>query len=89
MPHAARPSPLADGTQTRDAGEFLTDQQLAELLGVATRTTLRWRRDGGGPPYVRVGVRRVLYRRAHVDAWAATRTFPTLAAEAQRHEAAR
>jgi hypothetical protein len=55
---------------------------LADMLGVTTRTTLRWRRDGGGPRYVRAGLRGVLYRRADVLAWAVARTFPTLAAEA-------
>ena len=51
--------------------EFLTDAQLCELLHVDARTTLRWRRDGGGPKYVRAGLRRVLYRRDDVLAWAA------------------
>jgi hypothetical protein len=65
-----------------EAGEFLTDEQLATMLRVTMRTTLRWRRGGGGPPYVRVGPRRVLYRRTDVLAWATARTFPSLAAEA-------
>ena len=71
-----------DGKPAYEAGEFVTDEQLAAILSVTTRTTLRWRREGGGPPYVRVGPRRVLYRRTDVLAWAAARTFPTLAAEA-------
>jgi predicted DNA-binding transcriptional regulator AlpA len=70
-----------DGKCELASGEFLSDQQLADMLGVTTRTTLRWRRDGAGPKYVRAGLRRVLYRRADVLAWAASRTFPTLAAE--------
>ena len=71
-----------DGKRDREAGEFLSDQELADMLGMTTRTTLRWRRDGTGPKYVRAGLRRVLYRRTDVPAWAASRTFPTLAAEA-------
>jgi predicted DNA-binding transcriptional regulator AlpA len=62
--------------------EFLTDAQLCGLLHVDDRTTLRWRTDGAGPLFVRVGQRRVLYRRADVDAWLAARTFPHRAAEA-------
>ena len=81
MPEKATSDTVSD-RPTHKAVEFLTDQQLANLLGVTTRTTLRWRRDGGGPPYVRVGLRYVRYRRADVDAWASTRTFRTLAAEA-------
>lgn len=66
---------------TRDS-EFLTDAQLCELLHVDARTTLRWRTDGGGPSFVRVGPRRLLYRRAEVEAWLAARTFRQRAAEA-------
>jgi predicted DNA-binding transcriptional regulator AlpA len=65
-----------------DADEYLTDPQLGSLLDVTGRTTSRWRRDGNGPPFVRVGKRRILYRRADVDRWLADRTFPHRAAEA-------
>jgi Helix-turn-helix domain len=61
--------------------DYLTDPQLAKYLYVTTRTTGRWRDDGSGPPFVRVGKRRILYRRADVLAWAAGRTFPHRAAE--------
>ena len=64
-----------------DGGEFLTDAQLCARLDVTDRTTHRWRRDGGGPPFVRVGRRRVLYRRTDVDGWLAARTFAHRAAE--------
>ena len=37
------------------AYEFLTDAQLGVLLKVDVRTTLRWRTDGGGPPFIRRG----------------------------------
>lgn len=65
----------------KSVAEFLTDAQLCELLHVDARTTLRWRTDGDGPSFVRVGPRRLLYRRADVDAWISTRTFPHRAAE--------
>lgn len=64
------------------AEEFLTDQELAHLLGISTRTILRWRRDGSGPPFCKIGPRCVRYRRGDVDAWAAAHSFSTLAAEA-------
>lgn len=64
------------------SGEFLTDAQLCALLHVDDRTTLRWRIDGEGPPFVRVGQRRVLYRRNDVDGWIAARTYKHRAAEA-------
>ena len=74
---------MPDEATAYEAGEFLGARQLAELLGVTTRTTLRWRRDGGGPNYIRVGLRRILYHRADVAAWVAGRKFATLAAEAK------
>ena len=70
------------GASTKVSEEFLTDAQLCALLHCDDRTTLRWRNDGGGPQFVRVGARRVLYRRCDVEAWLAARTFPHRAAEA-------
>jgi excisionase family DNA binding protein len=65
-----------------EADEFLTDEELAYLLNVSTRTILRWRRDGSGPPYCRIGPRYIRYRRRDVEAWTAANTFATMAAEA-------
>ena len=62
--------------------EFLTDAQLANLLRITTRTTMRWRRDGGGPSFIRCGSRRVLYDRQVVEAWLRQRSFAHHAAEA-------
>ena len=62
--------------------EYLTDAQLATLLHVTTRTTLRWRRDAGGPPFIRCGARRLLYSQRVVTEWLAGRCFPHHAAEA-------
>lgn len=66
-----------------DSNEYLTDAQLASLLHITTRTSMRWRRDGGGPPFIRCGARRVLYPRQSVEAWLAHRSYPHRAAEAQ------
>jgi predicted DNA-binding transcriptional regulator AlpA len=73
------PTVVAGGLAATD--EFLTDEQLAALIHVDGRTTLRWRNAGGGPPFVRVGPRRILYRRSDVEAWLDARTFPHRAAE--------
>lgn len=64
------------------SAEYLTDAQICSLLHVNARTTMRWRRDAGGPAFVRVGDRRILYRRSDVEVWLANRTFPHRAAEA-------
>jgi len=62
-------------------GEFLTDAQLCEWLQVEDRTTFRWRRDGTGPPFLRLGSRQIRYRRSDVERWLTERTFQHRAAE--------
>ena len=62
--------------------QFFTDAQLCALLHVDNRTTLRWRNAGGGPPFVRVGPRRILYRSVDVEAWISAHTYPHRASEA-------
>ena len=82
------PTPVEQSAEAHYLGEFLTDDQLCKLLHVNKRTTLRWRRDGGGPAFVRAGERRIIYRRDDVEAWLAARTFPHRAAEAVSQSAA-
>jgi excisionase family DNA binding protein len=48
--------------------KLLTQQQLAEELQVSLRTLVRWRQEGTGPVFIRVG-RSPRYRRADIDAW--------------------
>ena len=49
---------------------FLTESETARLLRLSERTMQRLRKRGDGPPYVRLGSRRVVYSRGHVVAWA-------------------
>jgi predicted DNA-binding transcriptional regulator AlpA len=64
---------------------YLTEREFSERYGVPARTAQRWRVSGDGPPYVRLGPRRIAYRLADCEAWAAARTFAHRAAElAQR-----
>lgn len=48
---------------------------------ISRRTLQRMRRDGGGPPFVRLGARRVGYPAAALAQWIAARTYPHRAAE--------
>ena len=48
----------------------MSERELAEQLGLSTRTLLRWRMQGVGPAYVRIG-RSVRYSGAAVRAWMA------------------
>ena len=46
-----------------------TEPETADLLRVQPSTLERWRREGTGPTYVRLGGRVVRYRQADLDAW--------------------
>ncbi len=62
MTHAAphdRPFEL-ESIRTRDA---------AELLGVSVRVLEKWRREGGGPPFLRISRRCVRYRLKDIELW--------------------
>ena len=48
--------------------DFLTQHEAATELKVCERTLDRWRRLDEGPPITKLG-RRILYRRASVQAW--------------------
>ena len=60
---------------------YLTEFQTSERLHVTRRTLQRWRRDGGGPPYVRIGAWRIVYVERDLQAWIAARTFAHRAGE--------
>ncbi len=60
---------------------YLSERQFSDRYGVAARTLQRWRATGDGPPYTRIGPRRVVYPEAAAEAWLAARTFPHRAAE--------
>ncbi len=53
---------------------FLTQSEAAGVLRISERTLERFRLEGSGPRFVKAG-RRVLYKRADIDAWTNARTF--------------
>ena len=60
----------------------LTTRELADRLGVSTRTVERWRASGDGPPFLRLtrgGP--VRYPVADVEAWERARRFESTADE--------
>jgi hypothetical protein len=72
----------------RDDPEYLDEDGLHERYLVSPRTAQRWRASGGGPPYVRLGRRRILYRRADVEDWLASQTYQSRADELARQSRA-
>ena len=52
--------------------EHLSEKLLARRWGLSHRTLERWRHDGHGPAYLKIGGR-VVYQRADIEAFEATR----------------
>lgn len=52
--------------------ELISPKIVSERLGVSISTLAKWRLDGSGPAFVKVGAR-VAYDSAMVEAWLASR----------------
>jgi excisionase family DNA binding protein len=65
---AGRENPAGRPLRGQMPEELLTQRQLAEELQVSLRTLERWRQEGTGPAFIRVG-RSPRYRRSDIDAW--------------------
>lgn len=76
------PSPNHRHVRNGEIGSFLTSLQLSDILGVSLRKLERDRQNGTGIPFVKYG-RRILYRRADVEAFLEGSRF-TCTAEARR-----
>jgi predicted DNA-binding transcriptional regulator AlpA len=63
---------------------YLTEDEVSIRYHISPRTLQRWRVTGDGPPWVRLGQRRVAYRSSDCEAWAAARTFRHRAEELSR-----
>ncbi|MDR1633995.1 MAG: helix-turn-helix domain-containing protein [Bifidobacteriaceae bacterium] len=53
---------------------LLSTSEAAEFLRVPRQTLARWRCDGKGPSYSKIG-KHVRYRQADLDAWVETETI--------------
>jgi hypothetical protein len=61
---------LPVGTSIDDCDIFLQDVEAAAYLRISPRTLQRLRQHGIGPPIVRIGRRRLIYRLADLQSWA-------------------
>jgi len=54
--------------------KYLTPEQLSEMWGISSNTLRKWRWEGKGPKFVKLGAR-VVYRLAEVEAYAEENLF--------------
>jgi predicted DNA-binding transcriptional regulator AlpA len=50
------------------ADDFITTKEVAQILRKSEWWVKMLRRDGGGPPYYRLG-RGIIYKRSELDEW--------------------
>ena len=60
--------PIRVGAELESAGHLAT-RELADLLHVSLWGLMRWRCDGYGPPFLRLGRNSVRYPRVGLQAW--------------------
>jgi predicted DNA-binding transcriptional regulator AlpA len=65
----------------RQTDTVLSEAGAAHYLNRSVRWLQKLRKDGGGPNYQRLGLRRVAYSIAELDRWRAHRTFSSVANE--------
>lgn len=70
---------MAQRSVEPESARWIGPEDLANELGVPTRTVYGWRTKGGGPRGYRIG-RHVRFKREDVDAWLETRADHTLGA---------
>ncbi len=49
--------------------DILSEKEVASWLGLSAPTLVRHRRDGTGPTFIRLSIRRIAYRRSAVETW--------------------
>ena len=64
-----------------DDNRILLEPEAAKYTGNSCRTLQRQRSEGSGPPYVRIGRRRIGYVKRQLDEYLASRTYSSRAAE--------
>lgn len=55
-------------TTQNHSNPLLTTEEAADVLKNSSRTLIRWRNEGSGPPYCRIG-RRIRYKFDSLNSW--------------------
>jgi len=72
------------------ASPYLDEREAASFLKLSPRTLQKWRAHGQGPPFLRLGEKRIVYAIARLTKWAAGQEAdPTSAADRPRLKSAR
>ena len=58
--------------------EILSEREVSDWLGISEPTLFRHRRDGTGPKFIRLSLRRVGYRRSAIENWLLSREHQIL-----------
>ena len=66
------------------ANAYLTERQYCDRYHISPRTAQRWRVTGQGPPWVRLGPHKIVYRLSDVERWSLARTYSHRADELSR-----
>jgi len=66
---------------------LLDTLEASHRLRVARQTLAKWRLEGSGPPFIRVG-RKILYREQDISAWLDSRTVRSTTEADRRGRAA-
>lgn len=72
---AYRAYPVRPNSSDENDKIFLIPVEAAAHLRVSKSYLDKLRCTGGGPAYLRLGVRKILYRKTDLDLWAAERCF--------------
>ncbi len=63
-----------------DDPKYMETPKAAERLNFAPGTLAKLRCTGGGPPFLRLSARKVIYATAALDEWAQSRQFTSTSA---------
>ena len=86
--HLDRRAHLIARESTGGDDDLLSTIQLAAMLGVSTQWVEIGRSKNFGPRFVRIGPKRIRYRRADVLAWLKSRTHQSTSQYSKRAEVA-